>query len=275
MKSKIYRWYKHSVFPKIKERRGATRLNIFLREWVEKELSKAPKQQSISDFDWDCLVILDGCRFDTYKDLTGNEGFRWSLGSTTSEFIAGNFAENSFPDTVYVSSNPHFSSELFQDLTGKYPEQVFFEVFHTYDTDWNEEKRTVLPDSVFRDAKTALKLFPDEKLIVHFMQPHYPFVNSDLVYSGQRMVDDSMHKDTVWDKAEKGEVSQQECRKAYSENLEYVLNFVDRLQNVVDGKLVVTADHGNFIGENGIYGHPDGSKSEPVRKVPLDRRDGS
>gem|GEM_PF-6048099 len=32
----------------------------------------------------------------------------------------------------------------------------------------------------------------------------------------------------------------------------------------------MTSDHGNYTGENGIYGHPEGHSAEAVRKVPWD-----
>lgn len=50
-------------------------------------------------------------------------------------------------------------------------------------TDWDEKSGVVRPEPLIRDAKNARKLFPDKKIIVHFMQPHVPFLTSDIEQS--------------------------------------------------------------------------------------------
>lgn len=58
--------------------------------------------------------------------------------------------------------------------------------------------------------------------------------------------------------------------KAYEKNLEQVLEHVEELSNILEGKTVVTADHGDLLGENGLYGHPGNSNLKVLRKVPWD-----
>lgn len=36
---------------------------------------------------------------------------------------------------------------------------------------------------------------------------------------------------------------------------------------VVQGKTVLTSDHGNLVGENNLYGHPAESKAKVLREV--------
>jgi hypothetical protein len=164
-----------------------------------------------------------------------------------------------------VTSNPHFQKSYFEDLVGRKPEEVFHEVFHTYRTDWDKQEKTILPEDVARDAQTAAKLFPQKNLILHFMQPHYPFLESDLEESGIRMVNGREGR-TIWDRAENDEVEDERVWDAYRRNLEIVIKQVSDLD--LEGKTIITADHGNLFGEGGLYGHPKGYYLEPLLKVP-------
>lgn len=62
--------------------------------------------------------------------------------------------------------------------------------------------------------------------------------------------------------------------RAYRENLEAVLPAVERLLSELDGRTVVTADHGQLFGERLFsipirkYGHPPGLYPEELVKVP-------
>ena len=44
-------------------------------------------------------------------------------------------------------------------------------------------------------------------------------------------------------------------RNAYKENLEVVLESVAELLEHISGRILITADHGEYLGENGRYGH--------------------
>ena len=64
--------------------------------------------------DWDTFIVLDACRADFFEEVADFSWFdsytsRVSLGSHSSEWTRKNFAEREFPDTVYVSANPHTS----------------------------------------------------------------------------------------------------------------------------------------------------------------------
>jgi len=54
----------------------------------------------------------------------------------------------------------------------------------------------------------------------------------------------------------RGEVSTERVWRAYEANLRHVLSEVATLLDNVDGRVAVTADHGNLFGEWGLYGHP-------------------
>lgn len=218
--------------------------------------------------DWKNLVILDACRHDIYETVNGETDSRISKGSMSKGFIRKNFSEGDYNDIVYITANPFFHKKKFEKLTGRKPEEVFHEVFHTYETDWSEEENTVLPQPLVRDAETAEKLFPDKRKVVHFMQPHHPFVNSNLVDTG---FDDILRREVYeneWDLAMRGEISHETVKEAYTKNLEMVMPYVEELSENLSGKTVLTSDHGNLLGENGLYWHPPRSMAKPLRKVP-------
>ena len=55
----------------------------------------------------------------------------------------------------------------------------------------------------------------------------------------------------------------------YSYNLKYVLRYVMNLvEKIPYGKIVITSDHGELLGEEGIYGHPAWAKHSKLFEVP-------
>ena len=57
-------------------------------------------------------------------------------------------------------------------------------------------------------------------------------------------------------------------RRAYKENLEVVLESVAELLKHVSGTILITADHGEYLGENGRYGHGLVPRRPPIVEVP-------
>ena len=262
-----------TIFHKMRDRRGFTRIKIILDSLAQKYAEKPNTPEfNIFEKDWDNLLILDACRLDLYEEVRGETEGRTSLGSSTAEFVEKNFSEGDFSDIVYVTGNPHFSKKIFSELTGRDPDETFHEVFHTYMSDWDTENGTVLPEPLIRDAETAKKLFPDKRIVVHFMQPHHPFVNSDEFK--QEGISPELDKNKsevnkqVWRRLERGEVSAEDVWSAYKGNLEYFFQEARNFVETLEGKTVITSDHGNSMGEGTFYGHPGGIKTKELREVP-------
>lgn len=268
---KIYGTYVRAYYRWLKGKRGFWRLKRALTELVLRDRIEDFETDPITELEWDNLIILDAARHDLYEEVNGETDSRITVGSQSTEFIEKTFSEGDFSDVVYITANPFFNEKKFEEITGRKLEDVFHEVFHTYMEDWNEEENTVMPESLVRDAKTAEKLFPEKRKIIHFMQPHYPFIGSD--FSSRGLNPDLGREErelSLWQRAELGEYDREELWRAYKENLEYVMPYTTGLSKELEGKTVVTADHGNHVGENGIYGHPRGLKTRELRKVPWD-----
>ncbi|WP_435078886.1 hypothetical protein [Halococcus sp. AFM35] len=224
--------------------------------------------------DWDNLVILDACRFDMFDEqnpIPGNLQQRRSLGSDSWEFLQKNFAGGTFHNTVYVTANPYAT---------RLPEGTFHAVVDLLDDEWDPEQRTVLPETVVAAAREAFEHYPDKRLIIHFMQPHYPFIGAAgdrLEHTGLARPDGDERADNkrhIWGSLRHGRARKEDVTDAYRENLNIVLPHVETLLESLSGKSVVSADHGNLLGERTSplpvrgYGHPRGLNSTPLRTVP-------
>ena len=176
--------------------------------------------------DWDNLIILDACRYDTFKEVTGIDvDYRISRGSGTEEFLIENFANRKFNDTIYVTANPQVDV---------FVRDSFYKVISVWKYSWDNELNTVLPQTVVDYALEAKERFPDKRLIIHFIQPHYPFIKDPEI------------KFEDW---KKGRISLDEIYKAYKRNLEAVIPYAFQLAKALDGKSVITSDHGEAFGE--------------------------
>lgn len=219
--------------------------------------------------EWDNLIILDACRFDDFaslNDLPGELESRESRGSHTIEFLQGNFAGRDLLDTVYVTASPQFSSKGF--------DADFHAVENVWDGEyWEEEAGTVRPETMADRGIAAAERYPKKRLILHFIQPHYPFLEDEWTFDSS--IKDSESQD-IWGELMAGElrVSPDEVRAAYRQNLRLAVPPVRRLLDVLRGLTVVTSDHGNMFGERARpvpvreWGHPPGLYTEQLVKVP-------
>jgi len=230
---------------------------------------RAKRGISVMSRDWDNLVILDACRYDMFSEMNrieGNLSRVISQASTTGKFLDANFTAESYPESIYVSANPHVAVH---DIDTK-----FFDRVRLWETSWDDQLQTVHPQSVVERTTEVHEQHPNKRLIVHFIQPHYPFIGETGqeiehgTMTGNGAISDERDQDSVWRRLEKGELSKEVVWKAYRENLEVVFPHVEELLNRLDGKSVVTSDHGNAFGRFGVYGHPPNRFLEELVAVP-------
>jgi hypothetical protein len=226
---------------------------------------------ALMDEEWDTLVVLDACRYDTFAELStlpGDLQVRESRGSHTAEFLRGNFAGRELYDTVYVTASPQLYRRR-EALDAR-----FHAIDHVWDGDgWDDAAGTVRPETMTERALAARERYPDKRLLVHYMQPHYPFLaGPDL--SG-RNVKTGTGVD-IWGELMRGrlDVPTAEVRAGYRRNLELALPAVRDLLAATPDRAVVTADHGNMFGERARplpvreWGHPPGVYTEELVTVP-------
>ena len=229
--------------------------------------------------DWDNCLILDACRYDMFESSPSFETEHTSridsLASGSTEFIARHFAGRNLYDTVYVTSNPHIN---------KFESPIFHDVYDIYQTGWDDDLQTVPPEAMIDAARDAARKYPDKRLLIHFMQPHYPFIGDIGQQLNQKgltneLVDGSAkgrEQYAIWTQLDFGfaSVSNSDVWEAYRENLEVVADDALPLMNELEGKSVITADHGNLLGERlrpfpvRAYGHPNFVRSPVLTTVP-------
>jgi len=108
-----------------------------------------------------------------------------------------------------------------------------------------------------------------DRYIARYMQPHLPPIGK-ASYDGRGFTpDEGWIKGNPWKRIKKGEHDPEPVIDSYEKNIVPVLEEVEiLLHNVNANKAIVTSDHGNYLGENGKWGHPPGQLHDAVRAVP-------
>lgn len=215
---------------------------------------------NVYDREWDALLILDGCRADVLRgvapsyEFLDRSGTHRSPGSTSYEWMERTFTDEYREEmrrTIHVSANP---------FTHQYLDAERFAVLDEVWRDgWDEEvgivpARTVTDRAIHAGRESV---GPDDRLMVHYMQPHFPSVPRPLGDSAT-LNEWRDGREMAWQGLRRGECTAREVWQAYTANLRYVLEEVALLLENLDAERVaITADHGNARGEWGIYGHPN------------------
>jgi hypothetical protein len=268
------------------------------------------------DESWDHLIILDACRYD-YFEAVGRTRFegelskRASIGSSTVEWRDRSFPDR-YDDVVYVSSNPYINSIM--PVKGFSGPDHFSAVYDVWKTGWDEKTGTVPPETVTDAAIHALMKHGGKRMIVHYLQPHAPYLSLDIEAGGFPMPElkagkvltglnagaasGTRHKllkvlfpichvmgilgsNPKWKlrqllrmepaspmDAVRRRYGDDGLRDAYRANLEIVLRSVSTLIRYMAGRIVITSDHGELLGENGSYSHWGGSSHPLLVEIP-------
>lgn len=229
-----------------------------------------PAGIDVFEKDWDNLIILDACRYDYYSELTDFDGDAdcfVSRGSASHEFIRGNFSGKKLHDVVYVSGNRWFLNLQDQlDCELHAYRDVERDFYVDRKDNGSEEGYVPYPETVMEDALEAAENFPEKRLIIHLMQPHKPYLGP---YSKQFTYEAGL-RTTM----QVSEADTRTLRKAYSDTLEITLDVVESKLDELDGRTVITADHGELLGERVApipvrwYGHPEGIYVPELVDVP-------
>jgi hypothetical protein len=267
---------------------------------LRRALSLTYDPEYIWDRDWDVLLILDACRRDLMLevaddyDYLGEVGSFTSPASSTTGWSLANFDDQfaaEMANTGYVTGNPNSVNVArfeFPDTcgcgdavdpdyydahhTGTYDcaacgrtvegEQVHpFAVFEEmWRQEWDNDVGTMHPEPLIARAIEMARSGDVDRLIVHFNQPHQPFV-SGAFGKGSRIEGEGETREKrsrdIWERLRRGEVDRDAVWRAYRENLVYVLDRLPLLLDNVDAdRVAVSSDHGNALGEYGVYGHP-------------------
>ena len=218
-----------------------------------------PYGQNVYDREWDVLVVLDACRPDALEAVApgvdfidGVDRIR-SVGSCSSEWL-----ENTFDPAARGEAVGRTAMVTGNTWTDRYLDADAFAVLdEVWKYAWDDDLGTVPPDAVTDRAIATARGGGHDRLVVHYMQPHHPFVASPIEGdSGMARTSRESSERSPWVLLRRGEADPEAVWEAYLANLEYALESVATLLANVDGRVAITADHGNLFGEWGLYGHP-------------------
>jgi len=221
------------------------------------------------DEDWDNLVLLDACRYDEYAERTSLPGTlekRSSRGSASKQFVRGNFTGKTLRDTVYVSGNQWYL---------KLHEELQSELYKYHDVERDAVGgRVPSPETVTSAALEHADRYPHKRLIVHYMQPHRPYLGVGSDQFSEDSEEGRVRLRGIGETIRSGDASWDDLTAAYRDNLRKVLEEVEVLVDHLEGKTVVSADHGELLGDRirpipvRWFGHPEAIYVDPLVEVP-------
>lgn len=239
------------------------------RRWngIPRQTSKIRRFVDREEF---LLVVLDACRYDAFADLhdsylRGNLSKVWAAGRWTADYVRNTWEGDT--DLTYVNTIPVISTFYFDERDyAADPTEYFADLVQLWETHWDPDHGTVLAPDVTDATLSAI----DEgagRVVAHYAQPHVPYVGSDILDAWSGASDDGIRSrlegagpnptEHVQESIRRGDITDAALVDAYRANLDYVLEEVRRLVSSVDRPVVVTADHGENLGENGHYLHDD------------------
>lgn len=242
--------------------------------------------------DWDNLIILDACRYDELNRLSpfeAPEKKKTTLGARTPKWLRRNFLREEYFNTVYVTANP----QTLRLENGEWGTEPIFHALRSIHDQWDEDTHTVLPYHTKEAGLKASEEFPNKRLIIHFNQPHYPYIGktaqrieeNENVSIGGLQIGEIDYIDTNkqipidrigLSEAINGkyDISLRDLKKMYRETLQIALEEVQELVENLEGKTVISADHGEMFGEKPSwwastkFGHPFGWRTDELCIVP-------
>ncbi|MBU4124416.1 MAG: hypothetical protein KKI14_03060, partial [Nanoarchaeota archaeon] len=160
--------------------------------------------------------------------------------------------------------------------------------------------KTIPPETVNKEAILTIKEYPDKRIIIHYLQPHDPFIGENYrkyitkEYSENEVIIKNDKRNKLGNAIKKivgiqimwklGKIFNSETlspvtligmnegvtgiRKAYEENLNLVLEYVSKLLPMLDGNVLIIGDHGEYLGEHGIYAHATNKRTKEIWEVP-------
>jgi hypothetical protein len=261
----------------------------------------------IKKTNWDILVILDACRIDAFHNILMMQDNKFSnylkktfkhfdyifVNSEVSDTMEWlEYHWNDYHDDIfYISGNPHVNSHGI----GHYDARKHFrKILDAWDTGFSKSTQRIEPMEILKMSNDIIDSYTEfNKFIIHFMQPHSPYIfdkkkltindlidkmpkGSYRIYNFFRMnkiinrINMKYFKGAALLENQYSKVyDNKEIINAYNNNLK---TLIDPLYNLLTKykyrNIIITADHGELLGEYGRYGH--GGKLVPeLTNVPF------
>jgi len=226
-----------------------------------------------------------------YKNyLIGKLKERESPAIWTLEWLEKIFTEY-YPDIAYISSTFFCNSKKSNKMNGSFfdAKDHFVKI---YDAWRKAEDIVVPPQTINKITRKAVLSHPEWRFIIHYLQPHHPCLADEMEFRhlftarGKEGTDAAKHsykmkilnylgrtmrifsstflwkfnkffsfkprsyEEVIWRK--KGD---QGLINGYEENVKTVMNYAKQLiEHLPPGKVIITSDHGELLGERHLFG---------------------
>ncbi|NLW49403.1 MAG: methyltransferase domain-containing protein [Candidatus Brocadiaceae bacterium] len=243
-----------------------------------------PSQRRLLDSEWNVLIVLDACRAEAFRRVIDPRVRTVrSLAPCTRvwvhEFGRLTARRTDWPDILWVTANPVID----RDCAACGVRGV--RLLSAWRTRWDRHGAagipTVHPDALGDELRAYLAAHGQPaRMIVHYMQPHAPYIGSPELGAGRTgtardpFLQALRRLPDPEEAVLRGELDWGEVRRAYDGNLRLVWESVRGLLPHLKGRAIVTADHGELLGEDGHFGHECRWSTELLRRVPWWEHDG-
>lgn len=208
------------------------------------------QEDKLCGCEWDVLVILDACRADRLKARVPRVETIRALGTHTGPWAREMFARGLVPDGTVWIYGYEWPRAAWLAQGEAAPDIVMLRRPHPFCV--GRTWAGLVNDEV---ATWISERGQPGHMIVHYDWPHWPYDFAPFAerHTGGR---GSCPQDLV----DKAGVEPDAVRAAYDQNIDYVLGYVLDLLSIVRGRVAITADHGELLGEhkrNGraLWGH--------------------
>lgn len=215
------------------------------------------QQELIYKYGWDVLIILDACRYDSFKKVNFIEGDLIAVDSEstrTTRWYQHNWNEYN-DDVILISSHSYPRSHGFY--------KNFYKFYDFY-----------LERDDYREPKIALeKLIEiqndyDKHFLVHLLPPHLPYLGKKGSKFMRQLKIPIVGRPHVYRHVTKWgrKHGWKKLIGYYKENILYALTEINKYLPQIKGKVIISSDHGELIGERNIYNHYN--KHEKIFEIP-------
>ena len=209
------------------------------------------------------MFIMDAMRFDIFKELIEENKVSGSLlkvrseGCETGVWMRNTFTEPSYKDIVLVSNSVIYWRTSNRHLLPKfYKTNPLWKGWRKLNAFTYKDAIIYSTSEVLREAQKDAVINKDKKLLIHELPPHLPFCEETGVefidkHGGNMPIYETIKKYATNNEEKWAEIREYYKRSAWM-SLETVLSCKWLRER---GGLVITADHGEMIGEHNTYGH--------------------
>jgi len=224
-----------------------------------------PQKRLLHEYPWRTIFIMDAMRFDVFKEIIEERKISGSLmkvrstGCETGQWMRNMFTEPAYKDILLVSNSVIYWKAVNRQILKKFGKTVpLWKGWRTHGKGADLGGEVMSTKEVLEHAERESMVNRDKRLIIHDIPPHVPYCDPE----GKRFLIRLMGKGgtsisrRLREYGREGPDYFKELREYYKRSAWMTLETVLNCEWLKErGRLIITADHGEMIGEQWTYGH--------------------